>query len=184
MSRLAVVALPLAGAGLLLFGLVHALLIVPIWRRLLGGAPFALLAAVSMTLAYTHLRSTGHLSSRAGGLLFGLGVWLSLFPVTAAGAWLRVSGLRRRFDWLEIPLEVVVAFATGAALGWWLLRRRRSALLLGACCVAVMLAMAGPIAVTNGKTPTMLFLAFLPIYLVAGILLDALGARRPALPAR
>lgn len=172
--RILVVALPLAAAGLLLFGLVHALLIVPIWRRLLGGVPFALLAALFMTLAFIDLTSTGKLPSRARGLVFGLAIWLSLFPVTAVGAWLRLSGLHRRAEWLEIPLEVAVAFATGGVLGWWLVRRRRSVLLLGACCVAVMLAMAGPIAVTNGRRPTLLFLAFLPIYLVAGVLLGAL----------
>jgi hypothetical protein len=172
--------LPLAAAGLVLFGLVHALLIVPIWRRLLSGVPFALLSALFLAAAFIELRSSGRLAGRAGGLLFGLAVWLSLFPVTALGAWLRVSGLRRRVPWLEMPLEVAVAFATGAAAGWWLLRRRRSVLLLGACCVAVMLAMAGPIAVTNGRRPTLLFAAFLPIYLVAGLLLGVLepGRRR------
>jgi hypothetical protein len=179
--RVLVAAGPLAAVGLLLFGVLHALLIVPIWGRLAAGAPAAFLAAICMALAYSELSDSGRLPQRAGGLVFGLGVWLSLLPVTAFGAFLRLSGLRQRLGALEVALEVLVAFATGGAVGWWLLGRRSSVLRLGACCVAVLLAMAGPVAVTNGRRPTLLFLAFLPLYLAAGILLGRLaGFAAPA----
>jgi len=46
----------LAAIGTLAFGALHAILIVPIWRRLVGGFPFALLAAAAITLSYRHLR--------------------------------------------------------------------------------------------------------------------------------
>ena len=46
--RLIIVSSLLAALGVLLFGTLHAIVIVPIWRRLLGGLPFALPAAAGL----------------------------------------------------------------------------------------------------------------------------------------
>jgi hypothetical protein len=182
LRRVLAVSLPVALAGVLLFGLVHALLIVPIWGRLLGGMPFALVAAAFLTWAYAELQTSDRLPRRGRGLSFGLLVWLSLFPVTALEAWLRLSGLRRQLGSLQLPLALLGAAATGVALGWWLTRRPRASLVWGACCAVVVTAMAGPIAVSNGRTHVLLFLAFLPIYLAAGVLIAALLRRARSTP--
>src|SRR5262245_29377559 len=79
-----VAALVLAVGGTVLFGTLHALLIEPIWLRLFGGLPFALLAAAGMTWCYSELVARGLLSGRiAGGAFFGAALWIALLPMTA-----------------------------------------------------------------------------------------------------
>ena len=59
--------------GVLMFGAVHALETVPIWSRLAGGLPFAIVAAVIVTYAFHELcHSRRWLPTFSGGLRFGL----------------------------------------------------------------------------------------------------------------
>lgn len=70
-----------------LFGVLPALMIVPIWSRLASGIPRTLFAVIGMTWWYRELQLRGLVPSGAvGGLAFGLGVWLGLAfaPVLAA----------------------------------------------------------------------------------------------------
>ena len=168
----------LAVGGTLLFGTLHALLIEPIWRRLAGGVPFGLLAAAGMTWCHDELVSRRILPAGAGGgALFGAGLWLALLPMTAVAAVLRVSGARASGDF-ELVVEIVVAAATGGLIGFSMSRSPRATLACASCMTAVVLAMAGPIAVTVGSTQRRLLLGFLPIYMVAGAILS-LALRLP-----
>ncbi len=70
-------------AGVLLFGTVHAVAIVPIWRRLIGGVPFAIVAALAVTGAYHTLVRSGRWPLTLGaGLRFGVLCWLAGLPAT------------------------------------------------------------------------------------------------------
>jgi hypothetical protein len=173
--RIAIASVVLAVAGTALFGTLHAWLIEPIWRRLPGGLPFALLAGVGMTWCFLELVARGVLSGRiASGALFGASIWVALLPMTAFAAFLRVSGLRSRLGGFEAAAELLVAAATGVAVGFAVARSWRVALAAGACLAAVVLAMAGPIAVTVGPRHRHLFIGFLPIYVAAGAALSIL----------
>ena len=173
--RPAIAALVLAVAGTALFGTLHALLIEPIWRRLPGGVPFALLAGVGMTWCYSELVTRGVLSGRiASGALFGGAIWVALLPMTAFAAFLRVSGLRSRLGNVELAADLLVVAATGVAVGFAVSRSWRVALAAAACLIGVVLAMAGPIAVSVSPRHRHLLIGFLPIYVAAGAALSIL----------
>src|ERR1044072_9285314 len=178
-----VAALVLAVGGTLVFGALHAVLIEPIWRRLVGGLPFALVAAAGMTWCYSELVSRRLLSGRvAGGALFGAALWVALLPMTAVAAALRMSGLRARLGGFEVGVDLVVAAATGLVVGFAASRSWRVALASGVCMTAVVLAMAGPVAVTVGPTHRYLFVAFLPLYVAAGAVVSRLVRPAPQRP--
>jgi hypothetical protein len=181
---LGLVALALAVMGVLLFGLVHAALIVPIWDRLLGGLPFAIGAGLAMAWCYSVLRASASFGLRArDGLRFGLLLWLSIVPVTLLAAALRLTGTREQLGGLEAPLELVVGAAAGAFLGWWLGRSRWASGAFAAASASLVLVMAGPIALPNGLTEVALFGSFLPIYLCAGLVLVLCVRRLERVPA-
>jgi hypothetical protein len=165
------------------FGIAHAFLIEPIWQRLLGGLPFAVFGGCAIAFAFQELRSAGRVTLTArGGILFGLLLWLMLFPLTIFAAGLRLSGSRERWGDCEVVVEVILAFVTGAALGWLLTKRWRVTLALGIAVLALALTMGGPIAIANSPRAAYLFLSFLVIYIVVGIslslMLSALEKRR------
>jgi hypothetical protein len=166
----------LAIGGTLFFGLLHAVLIEPIWLRLFGGLPFALLASGAITWCYHELLSSGHLrTDLASGATFGAAIWLALLPMTLFAAALRASGLRPRLGSLEAPLEFLLAAVTGALVGFAVGRSLRLSLAAAVCMAAVVLAMAGPIAFGFGATHRLLLLGFLPVYAGAGAVLSFLG---------
>jgi hypothetical protein len=155
--------------GTLLFGSLHALLIEPIWRRLVGGLPFAALAAVGMFWCHTELVSRKLIpGGLRGGALFGAVVWLALLPMTALAAALRVSGARASLGGMEPAIETSLAVATGGLIGLFVSRSARVTAACAVCMATVVLAMAGPIAVTVGSTQRWLLFGFLPLYVVTG----------------
>jgi hypothetical protein len=175
--------------GVVLFGLVHHLLIEPIWTRLGGGIPFAMAGGAAMGWTFHELQSSGRFSIKPrDGALFGLLLWINIIPLTLIAAALRVSGIRHRMaDWDTVS-DCVLAFLTGVLAGWLLTRKRKSSLVFGAAMVVIVLMMAGPIAISNSERAAFLFLSFLGIYLLGGVVLIAarqsLGAltRRRATP--
>jgi hypothetical protein len=179
-----VLVLVLGLAGILLFGALHALLIVPIWRRLVGGIPFALLAAAAIAWVYLDLRDSGRLApGLRDGCLYGALLWLSVLPTTLLGSILRITGFHRQSGNLELAAELITAALTGAAVGRLWGRTHRLALAWACLVTGLVLAMAGPIPVVNGRRPLFLFLGFLPLYVVAGLTL-AILARWLRLPRR
>jgi hypothetical protein len=135
-------------AGTIGFGIAHAFLIVPIWRSLPGGIPFALIGGIVTGLAFHYLHASGAVAlSFRSGAAFGLLLWLTLVPVTALAAILRLSGMREAIgDW-EVVAELTLAFVTGSLSGYMLTRSWRPAVTLGAATLSLTIAMAGPIAV-------------------------------------
>ncbi len=170
--RLLLVSVLLAALGVLLFGTLHAAIIAPIWRRLVGGLPFAFPAAAAMTWTWSELRRAGALRPTLGhALAFGCLLWLAVLPTTACGTIFRLTGLHRRLPTLELVLALAVAAASGAlvARAW----RQRLPLQLAAAtlAVAMVLAMAGPVPVSNGVKPLLLWLGFLPLFVLAAVAL-------------
>ena len=167
------VSLLVAIISVLLFGTLHAIVIVPIWRRLLGGLPFALVPAAGMTWFFTALRRSERLQSNwRHTLAFGALLWISVLPTTAVGLISRVSGFHRRFDTLETIVALAVAAGTGALLAHLFRLPMQLRVAGAALVVALVLAMAGPIPVANGMRPVLLWLGFLPLYLLASIALS------------
>jgi hypothetical protein len=158
--------------GVAAFGVVHALTIVPIWRRLAGGIPFGVAAGVAMGWALYEVYLRRRRSLRIWqGLAFGLLLWLTLVPMTALGVLLRLSGLHTTTGNGEAVVESALAFVTGALVGWISTRRLRPALALGTASLGLALATAGPIAVLNSSRAAHLFLALTIVLPLSGAVL-------------
>jgi hypothetical protein len=181
LARYLVVTLVLGALATLLFATLHALVIVPIWRRMLGGVPLALFGAAAMTLFFGELRRAGEIGRGPGPVLaFGALAWLSVLPATAYGALLRALHLHRG-DALEVAGALVVAGATGAAFARLRRMRWRWVLASAAFVATLVLVMAGPIPVTNGRRPVLLLLGFLPLFVgLSAVLGLCLGRGRDA----
>lgn len=158
--------------GVAAFGLVHAIIISPIWRSLSGGVPFAVAGGVAMGWAYYELR-TGRQSvvTAWNGLAFGFLMWVTLFPMTAFGALARATGFHGQDDSWEVVLELLLSFGAGALAGFLFGRRWRASLAAGAATLALTLAMGGPIPVTNSVRAAKLFASFGVVYPFCGLLL-------------
>jgi hypothetical protein len=156
------------------FGAVHAVLIVPIWRRLPGGVPFGLVGGIAMAWAFEEFRASGKFSrGYRGGLLFGAFIWFTLFPMTGLAAWFRSAGIRSTLGEWEVVIEVGVAFLSGALGALALRPGRRAVVASGTATLALALVMGGPLAILAQRRAAWLFEAFLAIYLFAGLILVA-----------
>lgn len=156
--------------AVVLFATAHALLIVPIWSRLLSGFPFALMTAVALGWTRTELLRSSRLGLRLrDGALFGFALWALLLPPTLVGVVTRLTGLHAQAEPLEMTAEVLAGCA-GAGLVGWRVAGRRGAMSLAATLLALILAMGGPIPITNGHRAIAIWLAFVPILVVVGVL--------------
>jgi hypothetical protein len=165
--------------GVVLFGVVHALIIVPIWRRLFGGIPFAVVGGIAMGWALYELQATSRLGEGASsGLVFGFLVWLTFLPMTAFTVFVRAAGLHSTEGYWEITVELLLASGTGAILGRLFSRQCRTAIAMGIAILAVALAQAGPIPVMNSARAAWLFAALGLVYPTCGL---ALGFLAPVL---
>lgn len=163
--------------GVGVFGLVHAVIIVPIWGRLLGGVPFGVGGGLVMGWAFGELHAGGRwIATVRGGLTFGLLMWVTLVPMTAFGAILRATGMHGTDDTWEVVVECLLAFAMGALTGRLVGRRWRSALAVGSASLGLALAMGGPIPVTNTVRAAQLFAAFAGVYAFCGLVLVLLAS--------
>ena len=162
-------------AGFVLFGIAHAFLIEPIWDRMLGGIPFAVVGGVALSFLVQELCGARPCYSHASGA--GVLAWAVVIPSTAFGAWLRVSGMHAWLGNVELALELTVAFAAGVLAGALIARRLRSALIVGIVAVTLVTVMAGPIPVTNSGRAIRLFFSFLPMF-AAGTFVIAAVRRR------
>src|SRR5262245_15655893 len=158
--------------GVALFGVAHAVAIVPIWRRLPAGIPFGLGAGLAMGWALFELRRTGHFNQRLwSGLGFGVLMWSTLLPMTAATVLVREAGFHTTEDTWEVVLDLVLVIMTGGMAGWLITHERRPALALAVASLALALAQAGPIPVTNSVRAASLFAALSLLYPVCSFAL-------------
>lgn len=146
--------------GVLCFGLVHAVVIVPIWTRLPGGVPFAVVAGMAMGWALYEIR--------VAGWTFGALVWLTLLPMTLLGVTLRATGVHGADDTWEVVAECALAAAAGAVAGRLIGGRWRAALAMAAASLALTLAQAGPIPVMNSVRAGSLFIGLMVVYIACG----------------
>lgn len=183
--RLVVCGLLLGVAGALLFGAIHAIVIVPIWRRLLRGLPFAVAVGLAVSWAYHEYRRSSSAPAGVGaGLRFGALVWLVGLPATALGTGMRLQPLRGPVPWWIDLATVGLAAMGGAALLWGRTRTRRGAL-AGAIAVGVLFAYnGGPMPIADRARAFGLPAGFFVIEAVGGAVLALLYARlvAPLLP--
>jgi hypothetical protein len=183
-SSPSLIAFLIAGAviglvGVVLFGLIHAAIIVPIWTRLPGGIPFGLVAGVAMGWALYELRRALHSRARARvitTLAFGALLWATLIPMTLLGITLRAAGVHGADDTWEVVSECLLAVGAGGAAGRLIAGSWRAGLALGATSLAVTLTQAGPIPVMNSVRAARLFAALMVVYLVCGVALGLLAS--------
>jgi len=171
------------GAGLI-FATAHAILIVPIWNRMIGGLGWGAAAGAvgGWTFAELYPDESAARVPRAAlaGATYGALLWLAVSPVSAVDALLRRIGVLPRYEWLGVAVALIIAVGTGSALGWYRTKRRRGMLAGAAATLLLTLAMAGPVPI--GKSPRAfgIFLAVLPAAMVAGaILASAISIARP-----
>jgi hypothetical protein len=164
--------------GVVLFGAIHAAIIVPIWTSLSGGIPFAVGAGLPIGWAFYELR--GAARSNVGvirALTFGLLLWLTLIPMTLFGVIVRATGIHGQDDAWEVVVELVLTFGTGAIAGRLIGGRWRAALALGTASLALTLAQAGPIPVMNSGRAAALFVALAAMYLLCVIALGFMASK-------
>ena len=163
--------------GVLAFGIVHALLITPIWTDLTGGLPLAILGGAAAGWAFYELCASDRFTLRLrDGLLFGGLIWLTLVPMTAIDVLLRKTGLRTALgDW-EVLVSVIFALAGGFLAGWLLTRHRRAAVAVSLTTLVLAAGMGGPVPITGTLTAAGLFASFLVIYVLCGGALVAMRA--------
>jgi hypothetical protein len=165
--------------GVVLFGAAHAVIILPIWTRLLGGVPFAVVGGLAMGWALFELQATSRSPGIVfSGLAFGFLVWLTLLPMTAFTVLVRVAGLHKNEGYWEMTVELLLATGAGVLLGRLLRHDWPPAVAMGTASLAVALAQAGPIPVVNSARAAWLFAALGVIYLASGL---ALGRLAPAI---
>ena len=183
--RAAMLAGAIAGlsAGLV-FATAHALLIVPIWDRMMGGLAFGVVAGAGAAWAFTELypeaqatlRSSAYAGARFGGML-----WLAAAPATVVDAALRTTGVTESARWLEVPVAVLMFVTAGALLGRSRRPTRRAMAAGAAATLLLGLAMAGPVPIMRSPRAFLIFLAVLPAALVAGgVVGAAVGIARKA----
>ena len=173
-----------AAAGLiagLAFAGAHALIITPIWSRMIGGLLFGVIAGAAAAWAYGELQAEHTPASVASGLRFGVMLWLSVVPVTLVDAALRATGYAYAHRDITDAIAVVLAVAGGVTLGVLRGPRRRATVACAVASLVVTMAMGGPVPVgRNVRTVEILF-AVLLASLVGGVAVGVIEPRLRAL---
>lgn len=165
--------------ALVAFGTVHAVWLVPIWSRLLGGLPFTTVGALALAWAYAELSAIGIMPHRAtvAGLVFGVGAWVALLPVTGISIVFRLTGLHQMYADLTTLVEMLTAALTGLSIGLSMRIGWRCAASLAIAAGVLLAVQAGPVAVLNGRRPLGLFFFLAGIYALSGVLQAVLTDR-------
>lgn len=179
------------GLGVAGFGAVHALSIVPIWDRLLGGLPFALVAGTLLGWAWAALASLPRLRHpRWLHRGYGVLVWATTLPALAFGTLRRIEALP---GWLVAgeTAATLALTALGAVLvaRWlgagWRAGGWRVPLVFALGCCALLAGSGGPIPVANGGRAVALFVGVSVLWWLAGLaiplgtrMLERVAARR------
>lgn len=159
----------------LVFAVLHAFIIVPIWDRMMGGLVFGTLAGAVAGWAFSELypEQPDLKASMASGAKYGGLLWLAVTPVSGVDAILRAVGFLPRYELVGVFLAVIIAVAMGARWGWSRTRRKRGMVACAAATLALTMAMGGPVPVGRNLWSFGIFLAVLPASVVAGTMLGA-----------
>jgi hypothetical protein len=157
--------------GMVLFGTAHALLVTPIWDRLFAGILFAIGSGIAIVWLYARVASSSTRHWLGVGLRFGLVLWSLLLPANLLAVVIRIAGFHNAADdtW-EVAAGLTI---TGCVAALWAFRRRQSislAVKAAMALVIVFATMGGPVNVTRSPWATALLFAFIPIYVVAGVI--------------
>jgi len=167
----------IGAVGVILFGAIHAIVIVPIWTRLLGGLPFGLVAGLAMGWALYELRIQGRFCrGLLAGLVFGVLLWATLLPMTLFGIIVRAAGMHGTDDAWETVVESALAVGASFAAGRLIGGRWRTGLALGVASLGLALAQAGPIPLTNSTRAARLFIGLAIAYVVSGLSLGLISS--------
>jgi hypothetical protein len=164
--------------AVLAFGTLHAILIVPIWSRLVGGLPAAIAASIALAWAFDSLsRTRGSTARMRDGALFGAAMFLTLLPATIVDAVLRRQG-QRLGDTLSGMIAGIALFAvSGVGAGWFLSRRRGTAISFVAAALTLMVVSGGPLPITRSARGALLSLGVGGICVASGLVLAFLRPR-------
>lgn len=167
--REAIIVGALAGVGAgLVFATAHAIIIVPIWDRMLMGLAWGAAAGAVAGWTYTELYPE---SGAVTGAKYGAVLWLAVAPVSAVDAALRAAGVLPRFELLGVAIAVLLALVMGAVLGRYRTGRRRGMIAGAAAALLLTMAMGGPVPAARNARAFLIFLAVLPASIVAGTVL-------------
>ena len=149
-ARVLIPGIAVGALSLLAFGSVHAWLIVPIWTRLAGGIPSAMLAAVALAWAFdSGARTGGRSATPIQGAVFGVYMFATLLPASAVDAVMRLNGMRLG-DTVAGMIGAVALFAVAGSLaGRAFSRQRSTALAFAVAAVALMIVAGGPLPIVR-----------------------------------
>lgn len=175
-TRILVAGIASAAVGIVLFLGVHAVLIMPVWPT-----PLRIVTAIAVggaaAWAFEELRRAGAFPQRLlGGAAFGGMLWLVLVPENAFGALLRLTGLRSVFGVWELVVEIGLVVGCTAAFAWWMTRSKRGVVALSVGGVLLMFLTGGPLPMTASRPAIGLFVSFLPMFSLCGVVLAATRA--------
>jgi hypothetical protein len=167
-----------AVAGLaagLVFAALHAVIIVPVWDRMVGSLMLAVLAGSVIGWSYAELypEQSDVAASAWSGSRYGALLWLAVVPVSLADAALRAVGFLPRYELVGLVVAVAIAVAAGALWGWRRTGRRRGLAASAAATLALTMVMGGPVPFARNVWAFGIFLAVLPASIVAGAILGA-----------
>jgi hypothetical protein len=160
--------------AVLAFGTVHAWLIMPIWPRLAGGLPAALLAGLALAWAFDRVAQVRCWQSPVHGLIFGVYMFAALLPATAIDAALRLNGLRLGDTTPGMVGGVALFALAGFVTGWMLSRNRSTALVCAATALALMVVAGGPLPIVRSPRAAGLSLGVGGIVAFASIAIAAI----------
>lgn len=157
----------------MVFASAHALLIVPIWDRMLGGVAFAAIAGAGGGWAFPRIYGPLSPSVRSprAGAYFGALLWIAVAPVTLVDALLRAAGVAPRYELFAVGVAVVLAVAGGWLLGHRLGGTRRAALAGAVATLLLTVAMVGPVPIARSARSLGIWIAVLPACIVAGVVM-------------
>jgi hypothetical protein len=155
--------------AVLAFGTVHAWLIVPIWSRLAGGLPAALLAGLALAWAFDRVANVRGWQSPVHGLLFGVYMFGTLMPATAVDAALRLNGIRLGDTTSGLVAGGALFALSGFFAGWISSRERSTALVCGAAALALMIVAGGPLPIVRSPRAAALSLGVAGIVAASGV---------------
>ena len=174
LPRYAALSVALSVAGVVAFGVVHAIAIQPIWNRLPSGIPFALAAAVPVVWLWHELQRTARWgASPAAGIWFGVLCWTADIPATAFTNLMRVaSAPLPRPEWVDW-VAALIAIAAGALIFGQLGASRRAVAAGGTAILVLFVTGGGAVPVVNSGRAAGLWVGFLFVKAVGGLLLAA-----------
>ena len=154
------------------FWIFHTLWIADVPAVLAEGTLWGLCAGAAVGWAFHHLHLRGGFAADArGGLLLALTLWILLVPFEILGlAFGPLTHLTRPVELLAIAPIGLVAAPLGALVGWAFTHDRRAAAALALASTLMHFMIGGSLVYFGGRGAILiLFVAMLPTYLVAGL---------------